>query len=251
MLRFYLTLPRATYQGLTHWGQVTHICISKKTSLVQAMACRLVGAKPLPEPMQDYCQLKPWEQTSVKPWAKFIYFHSRKCICKFCQELVVILFRPQCIKKAYDCRTNNKFKDNIETGPGAMLTFTMKYENCYNEGIGTMEGKLFKMWVKSLQWRHNVRDDVSNHQPHECLLNRLLRRRSKKTSKPRVTGLCAGNSPVTDEFPTQRASNAENVSIWRHHVLSTPVPVLFWCPTTKMLKTLNTQSMNVDGTVVV
>ena len=30
--------------------------------------------------------------------------------------------------------------------------------------------------------------------------------------------LCAGNSPVTGEFPTQRASNAENVSIWwRHH----------------------------------
>ena len=43
------------------------------------------------------------------------------------------------------------------------------------------------------------------------------RRRSKKTSKPRVTGLCAGNSPVTGEFPTQMASNAENVSIWRRH----------------------------------
>ena len=36
-----------------------------------------------------------------------------------------------------------------------------------------------------------------------------------------VTGLCVGNSPVTSEFPTQRASNAENVSIWwRHHVYS-------------------------------
>ena len=44
------------------------------------------------------------------------------------------------------------------------------------------------------------------------------RRKSKKTSKLRVTGLCAGNSPVTGEFPAQRASNAENVSIWwRHH----------------------------------
>ena len=41
---------------------------------------------------------------------------------------------------------------------------------------------------------------------------------SKKTSKLRVTGLCVGNSPVTGEFPAQRASNAENVSIsWRHH----------------------------------
>ena len=30
--------------------------------------------------------------------------------------------------------------------------------------------------------------------------------------------ICAGNSPVTGEFPAQMASNAENVSIWwRHH----------------------------------
>ena len=70
----------------------------------------------------------------------------------------------------------------------------------------------------SLEWRHNERDGVSNHQPHDCLLNRLFSRRSKKISKLRVTGLCAGNSPVTDEFPAQMASNAENVSIWwRHH----------------------------------
>ena len=40
----------------------------------------------------------------------------------------------------------------------------------------------------------------------------------KKTSKLRVTGLCEGNSPVTGEFPVQRASNTENVSTWwRHH----------------------------------
>ena len=74
-------------------------------------------------------------------------------------------------------------------------------------------------FLESLQWRHDGRDNVSNHQPHDCLLNRLFGRRSKKTSKLRVTGLYAGNSPVTGEFPVQRASNAENVSIWwRHHV---------------------------------
>ena len=50
-------------------------------------------------------------------------------------------------------------------------------------------------------------------------LSRLFRWRSKKTSKLHVTDLCAGNSPVTGEFPTQMASDAENVSIgWRHHV---------------------------------
>ena len=47
----------------------------------------------------------------------------------------------------------------------------------------------------SLLWRHNDHDGVSNHQPHSCLLNRLFRRRSKKTSNLRVTGLCVGNSP--------------------------------------------------------
>ena len=55
-------------------------------------------------------------------------------------------------------------------------------------------------------------------EPHDCLLYRLYWRRSKKTSKLRVTGLCVGNSLVTGEFPAQMASNAENVPIWwRHH----------------------------------
>ena len=52
-----------------------------------------------------------------------------------------------------------------------------------------------KRLCNSLQWRHNDNDGVSNHQPHGCLLNRFFRRRSKKTSKLRVTGLCVGNSP--------------------------------------------------------
>ena len=56
------------------------------------------------------------------------------------------------------------------------------------------------------------------HRQPDCLFNRLLMRRSKKTPKLRVTDLCEGNSPVIGEFPAQRASNAENVSIWwRHH----------------------------------
>ena len=66
--------------------------------------------------------------------------------------------------------------------------------------------------VNSLQWRHKGHDGVSNHQPRRCLLNHLFRCRSKKTSKLRVTGLCAGNSPRTGEFPAKMTSNAENVS---------------------------------------
>ena len=55
--------------------------------------------------------------------------------------------------------------------------------------------------IIGLQWRRNGFDGVSNHQPHRCLLSRLFGRSSKKTSKLRVTGLCAGNSPGTGEFP--------------------------------------------------
>ena len=70
----------------------------------------------------------------------------------------------------------------------------------------------------ALRWCHKERDGVSNHQPHDCLLDCLIRHRWQKTSKLRVIGLSDGTSPVTGEFPAQRASNADNVSIWwRHH----------------------------------
>ena len=77
----------------------------------------------------------------------------------------------------------------------------------------------YVMWIFShYSWRHNDHDSVSNHQPHGCLLNRLFRRRSHKTSKLRVTGPLCGEFTGTGEFPAQRASYAENVSIWwRHH----------------------------------
>ena len=103
---------------------------------------------------------------------------------------------------------------------------------------------------RSLHWRHNDQDSVSNHQPRGCLLNRLFRRRSKKTSKLRVTGLCAGNSPgpvnsqhkwpVTRKMfpfddvimcegnnirrPEQRAHDAMITSLWRQN----DVVMSFW-----------------------
>ena len=66
-------------------------------------------------------------------------------------------------------------------------------------------------------WHHNRCDGVSNQGRLDCLLNRLFGRRSKKTSKLCVTVLCEGNPPVTGGFPSQRASNTENVSIQQQH----------------------------------
>ena len=77
----------------------------------------------------------------------------------------------------------------------------------YNRNVGLSPVDI------ALQWRHNERDAVSNQRRLECLLNRLFRRRSKKTTKLRVTGLCAGKSPISGDFPALRASNAETVSI--------------------------------------
>ena len=79
----------------------------------------------------------------------------------------------------------------------------------------------------SLQWRQNGRHGVSNHQPHHYLLSRLFRRRSKKTSKLRVTGLFLRNSPFTGDFPAEIASNAENVSIWWYHHVSIAITTNF------------------------
>ena len=96
------------------------------------------------------------------------------------------------------------------------IHFEIWYIYCWE--INADNTAVTKELIYTLQWRHNERDGVSNHQPYDCLLMRLFRSRSEKTSNPLVTVLCEGNSPVTGEFPAQRANNAENVSIWwRHH----------------------------------
>ena len=79
--------------------------------------------------------------------------------------------------------------------------------------------KSFGMRI-TLQWRHNGNDGVSNHQPCDCLLNRLFRRRSKKTSKLRVTGLCGGDFtgdrwiPCTKGPVTRKIFPFDDVIIW-------------------------------------
>ena len=78
-------------------------------------------------------------------------------------------------------------------------------------------------------------------------------RGSKKTSKLRVIGLCEGDSPGTGEFPTQRASNAENVSIWwRHHALSDGCNEICCCPIWLLWQySHNRASSVVDGRALV
>ena len=87
----------------------------------------------------------------------------------------------------------------------------------------------------ALQWCHDEHDGFSNHRCLDC----LCQHRTEKTSKLCITGLHEANQPVTGGFPSQRASNMENVSIWWCHHVSiclfkfSDVTWVSWC-----LKTL-------------
>ena len=58
----------------------TSVVWTTGATFIQIMVCRLLGAKPLPEPMLVYCQLDSWEQISVKFKSEFYHFYSRQCI---------------------------------------------------------------------------------------------------------------------------------------------------------------------------
>ena len=79
--------------------------------------------------------------------------------------------------------------------------------------------------ARSLHWRHNEQDSISNHRRLDCLLNHLFKHKSKTTSKLfRVTGLCEENSPVTGGFPLQRGSNMENVYLASKSITGEIIP---------------------------
>ena len=68
--------------------------------------------------------------------------------------------------------------------------------------------------VTVIQWRHNDRDGVPNHQPPDCLLNRLFQAQIKENIKAPRHRLLWGEFTGDQWIPAQRASNAENDPIW-------------------------------------
>ena len=76
----------------------------------------------------------------------------------------------------------------------------------------------------TLKWHHDVRDGVSNHQPHDCLLNRLFRCRSKTTSKLCVTGFVRGihrwpvNSPHKRPVTRKIFPFDDVIMIWTYFI---------------------------------
>ena len=180
--------------------------------------------------MKSHCGLDPREQSSVKYILKLKHFHWRNCIWKY----HLPKWRPSClglnVLRASNptqpqqnmnilifwnvCCITELFKLFVwDSGAHICISCGSRYELYV-----TFKSYLPLLWWPELglplQWRHNERDGVPNYLCLDCSLNRLIRCRWEKISKLRVTGLCDGNSPVTGEFPSQRGSKAEHVSIW-------------------------------------
>ena len=83
-----------------------------------------------------------------------------------------------------------------------MTPLSLRNPVYYGKVWSISKNNTIKDHAQTLQWRRNERDGVSRHQLHDSLFNHLFRHWSKKR---------------------QRASNAENVSIWwcHHEILGT------------------------------
>ena len=62
------------------------------------MACHLFGTKPLPEPKLTYCQLDPYEQTSMKFKSKYKLFIQENTSEYVVCEMAAILSRGRWVK---------------------------------------------------------------------------------------------------------------------------------------------------------
>ena len=126
-----------------------------------------------------------------------------------------------------------------------ILQSCIKPSICSNCKFGLLEAVL-----KPLPLSHNVLkrllalDNLIATNSHRsdfrwrlnCLPNPLFRHRSRKPPKLRITGFCEGNPSVTGRFLSERASNAESISIWcSHHDIVPLAPWLKFVPVVTLL----------------
>ena len=129
---------------------------------------------------------KPWDfylELSDRPE---IWQTPRQHCCRCACQIAKRYDHPGTLSRAFETLRDLTIRRLIGYWNGTHAVITSLSPNCV-----------------TLHWRHNDHDGVSNHQPHGCLLNRFFRRRSKKTSKPRVTGAApTGDAPTSSEWST-------------------------------------------------
>ena len=166
---------------------------------------------------EEYLVLGAWIKNFCVAGIALCVLENNKCFVG--RYRVILWFNPNMQKLAL-------WLTLALPSPNAIFTWTTLAINdslllCEESSISAM----------TLRWRHNGRDSVSNHQPHDCLLNRLFRRRSKKTSKLRVTGLCAGHSPVPvtrKMFPFDDVIMIFDAMYAISSINSSPVLLIIW-----------------------
>ena len=88
----------------------------------------------------------------------------------------------------------------ITTHPKSLQTWT-------NSGTGNSLLPVVERNARTLRWRHNERDCVSNHQPQDCLLNSLFADQSKHQSSASlafVWGIHRGPVNSPHKWPVTR-----------------------------------------------
>ena len=165
--------------------------------------------------IDECCNLK-WLQLSFLWWAagyeadflRAYYYLQDTHISHWCQILIWFNEREICV--IVGSHPEQTIAESFTYNPRSVLILYMYVCVCV----------FVSRMVWTFQWRHKERDGVSNYQPHNYLLNvyRGTDPRNYQSAASLVS--VSGTSPVTGEFPAQRASYVENVSIWwRHHEL--------------------------------
>ena len=81
---------------LTHWCRLTHICISKLTTIGSDNGLSPDRHQAIIWTSARFCQLNPWEQTSVKFHRILYIFIDENAFEIVVWKLAAILPRPQC-----------------------------------------------------------------------------------------------------------------------------------------------------------
>ena len=133
-------------------------------------------------------------------------------------------------------------KGNFESKTKTAIIYQWTLANmviCFDDKI-IHSDQYFTEVCFPLQWRHNERYGVPNHQPHDCFIQPFIQAQIKENIKATRHWPLWGEFPVTVELPAQRAaSNAENASIWwRQHV------VIQYCSVSALAGIYFEQTMN-------
>ena len=184
---------------LTHWGRMTHICVSTLTiissdnGLSPGRRQAIIWTNAWIMLIWTLKNKLQWNENS---WISFKKVHL-KCRLENGEHFVSASVCLRCCQGPFLFRPPQA--NSLESHDAYMRQWT---------------GSLLVITITSQWARWRLKSSASR-----LLTQPFIQAQIKETIRALFTGLCAGNSSVTDENPAQMASNAENVSIrWRHHV---------------------------------